>query len=285
MTAFADIVVDGQPVAIGVQKQRDGNNTIRVAGETIYSAAVLAKQLPLQIINADSFQLIEGSPAQRRQFLDWMVFHVKPEFPYSLLRRDKIAYSDLSPWDIELCRLSKHIDELREGVFREFIETFADVQKEFAVSTELQFEMQYYCGWNREQTFEDVLLGDFDRDRRDGYTHHGPQRADIKLLANTKPAVDVLSRGQEKALISAMHIAQASMYQQKTGQRCVFLIDDLLAELDQSHCQQLTAWLSALNGQVFITGISQEGLMNAWKDKPKETKTFHVKQGSVDDIL
>ena len=34
----------------------------------------MAETLPLQLINPDSFRLLEGAPKIRRQFLDWGVF-------------------------------------------------------------------------------------------------------------------------------------------------------------------------------------------------------------------
>jgi DNA replication and repair protein RecF len=51
---------------------------IRIDGQNARSAAQLAEILPLQLINPDSFRLLEGAPKIRRQFLDWGVFHVEP---------------------------------------------------------------------------------------------------------------------------------------------------------------------------------------------------------------
>jgi len=299
LLVFSDITSSNMvTVPIGIQKYRDGRSIIRMSGESIYSATLLAKQLPLQLINSSSFQLIEGSPNQRRQFLDWMVFHVKPEFSSywkalqktlkqrnSLLRRDKIDYSDLLPWDIELCRLADEIDLYRNEVFERFKQEFKKITNEFSTSVNLEeIELDYLKGWGRESTFSECLQEDFKRDRRDGYTHSGPQRADIKIRAKGKSAAEVLSRGQEKALICAMHIAQAYLYQIETGQKCVFLVDDLLAELDGEHSKELATWLTNLDGQVLVTGVSRKGLQEAWKDKNTNFALFHVKQGGVEAV-
>ncbi|ODS24391.1 hypothetical protein AB835_03565 [Candidatus Endobugula sertula] len=294
---FADIAIkENMVVPVGFQKHRNGRNIIRIAGESVHSAAVLAKQLPLQFINANSFQLIEGSPSQRRQFLDWVVFHVKPEFSNrwkalqkllkqrnSLLRHDKINYSDLSPWDIEFCRLAEEIHHLRTETFKLFSEVFLGLDTDFAIDN-LAITMEYTQGWNVDKSLSDCLKENFERDKRDGYTHHGPQRADIKIKAKGKPAAEVLSRGQKKALICAMHIAQAYLYQQETQQKCVFLVDDLLAELDKRHSIRLAAWLTELGGQVFVTGISEKEMQDAWAEQKTKTALFHVKQGSVEQI-
>jgi DNA replication and repair protein RecF len=286
----------GGSIPVGLQKSRNGTGAIRVSGETIRSAAILAKQLPLLIINAGSFQLIEGSPVQRRQFLDWLVFHVKPNFSEqwrglqktlkqrnSLLRRDKISRSDIKPWDNELARLSQAIDAARSEVFLDLIECFEQFGQEFTVG-QLNIEMEYYRGWDKELTIEAALENDFERDCRDGYTHQGPQRADIKIRSQKKPAVDVLSRGQEKSLVCALTIAQAYLYQQSTEGKCVFLIDDLLAELDKQHVNTLAKWLTELNVQVLVAGVNKDDLLAPWNRDEINVKTFHVKHGEVDEI-
>lgn len=293
LTVYAELDIEGSSIPVGIQKSRNGTSVIRVLGETIQSAAVLAKQLPLLVINANSFQLIEGSPAQRRQFLDWMVFHVKPEFASlwkdlqktlkqrnSLLRRDKISYSDIQPWDVEFCRLATAIDEARSEVFTAFFERFISLEQEFS-DDGLGIEMEYIRGWDTEQDFSALLDQAFERDARDGYTHYGPQRADIKIRAKQKIASEVLSRGQEKALICAMTITQAHLYKERVGSDCVFLIDDLQAELDTNHSKRLAGWLTGLNGQVFVTGVSEEGILEAWQEHKIETSVFHVKHGAV----
>lgn len=293
LTVYTDILLDGVTIPVGVQKSKVGSGVIRIAGETVQSASILAKQLPLLVVNAGSFQLIEGSPAQRRQFLDWMVFHVKPEFAMlwkglqktlkqrnSLLRRDKISYSDIQPWDMEFCRIASEIDLARAEVFTAFIQQFNALNTEFTDSS-LAVEMEYIRGWDKAEAFSDVLVSAFERDSKDGYTHYGPQRADIKIKAKQKMASDVLSRGQEKALVCAMTITQAQLYKHRVGKDCIFLIDDLLAELDIQHSQGLARWLSELNGQVFVTGVSKEGMLLAWQREDIETSVFHVKHGEV----
>ena len=71
---------DGAPIAIGVSRSRDGNFAGRIQGQAIRNSAELARRLPLQLINSDTFDLLVGGPKVRRQFLDWGVFHVEHGF-------------------------------------------------------------------------------------------------------------------------------------------------------------------------------------------------------------
>ena len=299
LTVFGELELSSsRTLALGVQKERNGQSSIRINGEAILSAATLAQNLPLQIINPDSFQLIEGSPQQRRRFLDWMVFHVKPNFidlwrrfqrvikqRNSLLKHGKMVNSYLKSWDTEFCQLANKINGLRKEVFDDFNQIFSGFEQYLPdLSFISNIEVGYLAGWDTEKEIDSVLTANYDRDLRDGYTHCGPQRAEIKIAVEGKKASDVLSRGQEKVLICALYIAQAQLYYQSTGQQCVFLVDDLLSELDQKHAELLAKWLKSLNGQVFVTGVNKDNLINAWGLEPKESTLFHVKQGIVDVV-
>ena len=51
---------------------------LRVDGEAVRSLSALAKHLPVSVIDPGVFDVVAGGPGKRRQFLDWLVFHVEP---------------------------------------------------------------------------------------------------------------------------------------------------------------------------------------------------------------
>ena len=80
-TVFGQVeLAEGGHSSLGISRDRGGEFQIRIDGQNARSAAQLAEILPLQLINPDSFRLLEGAPKIRRQFLDWGVFHVEPRF-------------------------------------------------------------------------------------------------------------------------------------------------------------------------------------------------------------
>jgi DNA replication and repair protein RecF len=294
LTVFGELnSQSGRAIGIGIQKDKKGSTRLKIDGENAYSSSLLAKNLPLQLVNAKSFQLIEGSSQQRRQFLDWMVFHVKPDFRQawislqkvikhrnSILRRDKITAAELLPWDTEFLRLAKILDGLRHEVFQEFKATLTDSISDF-VTQHASFEINYYCGWNSEKSLKQVLIETLDKDCRAGYTHYGPHRADLKIKVSNKNAVDLLSRGQEKSLVCGLHIGQVGYYQLKLNKNCIFLIDDMLSELDTDHQNRLANWLFNLKGQIFVTGVDKEELLNIWEKIDTDVAVFHVEHGGI----
>lgn len=292
-TVFGRISSSGVQVPLGVERHLDGQSTFKANGVQVSSLAELASYLPIQVINADSFQLLEGTPKVRRQFMDWLVFHVEPQFfttwkgvqrclkhRNSLLRRDRIDGPELAVWDRELARLSHSLDQYRQRSIEHFKSAFLELLASFIRLPGV--DISYQRGWDRERDYEDVLKTNFDRDSQQGYTHSGCHRADLRITVNGLPAAEILSRGQQKLVVCALKVAQGHVFGNLTGHQCVYLVDDLPAELDQVHRSRLVDWLERLGGQVFITGVERDALVADWQERPHlARKVFHVEQGAV----
>src|SRR5690606_19782486 len=77
-----DAVVFAQSATdrIGMQKMQSGEQVIKVNGDLVGTQGQLAKILPLQLIDPQSTDIIDHGAKPRRQLLDWLMFHVEPEF-------------------------------------------------------------------------------------------------------------------------------------------------------------------------------------------------------------
>jgi DNA replication and repair protein RecF len=296
-TVFGRVHTDDESeVPIGINRSLDGEAQFKANGVMVASAADLASYLPVQVINSDTFSLLEGSPKVRRQFIDWLVFHVEPQFfptwkatqrclkhRNSLLRRDRIDRFELATWDQELAALTEKIHEFRSACMLQFSESFSQLLGEFLTLDGIR--LSYYRGWDKERNYAEVLTEGLERDQRLGYTHLGSHRADLKITVNGQDAAELLSRGQQKLLVCALKIAQGYVFNQITGRKSIYLVDDLPAELDDKHRQLLVHWLDTMQTQVFITGVEQETLLSSWRDKTDIVpKMFHVEQGRVREV-
>lgn len=292
-TVFAELTSSAQGIQqIGVQRSADSEFIIRINGQTVRSAAQLARALPLQLINPDSFRLLEGAPKQRRQFLDWGVFHVEHDFlpawqrlqkslkqRNSLLRRGRIDRLMLAPWELELSQAAEQVDRCRQAYIARLKPVFERVLADMLTIEGLS--LSYFRGWDKEKPLAEVLALQFERDCQLGYTQAGPQRADLRVRVNGLNAVDVLSRGQQKLVVSALKIAQAYLLKEQYGsQSCVFLVDDLPSELDARHRQGLCRLLEELDCQVFITCVEADLLLGQWQSETP-IKLFHVEHGHI----
>ena len=289
-TVFGKVVSDESSWAVGVSRDMESNFRININGETYKLTSSLASILPLQVINPDTFRLLEGSPKDRRQFLDWGVFHVEHSFldawkrmqkamkqRNALLRHGKISDSLLDVWDQEFAQSGELIDkyrrkyfELLKPVFEETIQSLCGVE---------DVQLSYQRGWDRETPLGDVLKRSASRDKEAGYTQWGPHRADIRVRYNGVAAVDSLSRGQQKIVVCALKLAQGQLFNAENQHGCVYLIDDLPSELDSEHRSRLCRMLEKMNSQVFITCVDKNSLDSEWSPET-EVKMFHVEHGA-----
>lgn len=281
---------------LGVSRERSGKMTFKVAGEQIRTASRLAENLPTQLFNSDSFLLLEGSPAYRRRFIDWGVFHVEQSYRdlwvrfqkclkhrNSLLRHGRIDRLELSVWDREFARLSVLVTRCREEYLEGLLPLVDRTVRRLGLPGKISFS--FNPGWDVNKPLEEVVLPEsHERDRHFGRTHMGPHRSDLKVYWDGRPATDVMSRGQTKILVTALKMAQGFHYRHATGRQCLYLLDDLPAELDADYRKRVGEMLQELGGQVFITGVDKADLERSWPTPTREsfpTAVFHVEQGNI----
>lgn len=280
-----------QSSALGISRDRSGEVRIRIDGRNVRSASELAETLPLQLINPDSFRLLEGAPKLRRQFMDWGVFHVEPRFlgawqrlqqalrqRNSWLRHGTLDGASQAAWTRELVTASDEIDGFRRAyiqalkpVFETTLGALSDVQG---------LQLSYYRGWDKDRSLDQVLDASIERDRLLGHTQAGPQRADLRLRVQGHNAVDVLSRGQQKLVVCALRIAQGHLVSEARRGQCIYLVDDLPSELDEDHRRALCELLDLLNCQVFITCVDSDVLRAGWREGTP-VSMFHVEHGVI----
>lgn len=277
---------------LGIQRNKQGELIIKQNGQQIRTAIELADILPLQIINPDSFKLLEGSPKLRRQFIDWGVFHSEPLFlsawqraqktlkqRNSWLRQGKTNGEELRSWDVEFSRVSDELDCYREHYINELKPIFEDILNQLLAIE--RFTLHYYRGWDKEACLLDVLNNNLERDKQLGHTQAGPQRADLRLKIANYNAADVLSRGQQKLIVCALKIAQGYLINHYKKGQVIYLIDDLASELDEQHRQTLCHLLEKLQCQVFITGVEKQPISNIWQHQTN-LAAFYVDQGIIE---
>ena len=282
--------LSGSSHQLGIKRTSKGQFEARVDGQSLQSAVQLVAELPLQLIDAHSFMLLEGGPLQRRQFLDWGVFHVEHTYTEvwrrfqktlkqrnQLLRHGRMEEEMLSTWTAELIPLCQQITEFRRAYLAQLSTQIHRALSAFDGLGKVSFD--YYCGWDDGRSLEEVYVQDQARDIATKTTNHGAHRADIRIKVDGQPAADHLSRGQIKLLVYALKLAQASHYREKSGESCLFLLDDLPAELDYQHRGQVIAYLNDLGCQYFITGVDKQDFEPLLKKMPH--KMFHMEHGAA----
>ena len=275
-------------IPIGIKRSRQ-KLEVRANQQAIKRVADITSLLPVLAIHPDSYRLITGSPTQRRQYLDWGVFHVEHGF-FEAWQRYKKALTQRNAairsgqdkkycqlWDAELDHAAISIDELRQRYFQNLTPYMNQLITAFFPGQDIRVE--YKRGWKENESLLEYLRQNYDRDKKRGMTQAGPHRADIQISVDGKSAQTGISRGQQKTLVALLKLAQVKQFTATDIRHCILLYDDLAAELDDEHRCQILSVLEQMPIQLFLTAIEPQQIDTShWEDR----KMFHVEQGIVE---
>lgn len=277
---------------IGIDRARSAYK-LNLDGQSQKNWDEVLKKIPVLVLDTGAFTLLEGGPKSRRQFMDWGAFHVEPSFIAAwrrakkclanrnqLLKASTANWTLIDAWDQEFLQAADQIDQIRLAYLAVLIPTFNQVYGTLMPNSAYQLSLIYEPGWDTELGLKAVLKDNREKDSKYRFTQYGPQRADIVIKADSREAIEVLSRGQQKILVSALKIAQGMVQAQSGGQGCIYLVDDLQAELDAENRASVISFLVGLESQLFVTCVDATAFMEGLIDPP-EHSLFHVEHGNI----
>lgn len=262
----------------------------RLEGQPVKVLSELLPLLPVQVLDPRAMPLIGGTPADRRRFIDWGLFHVEPSFhghwrfyQRALDQRNaalRVGSPDaaLQGWEQSMIQHGMALHALRVTYLERLLASLSICLSRLNCPGEL--ECRYQAGWPRDKSLEESIIGGRFRDRTQGFSSIGPHRADLLIRVDGHPASQHLSRGEEKRLTYALLLAQIIHLHRHTGQETIVLVDDPIAELDEIHWTLLADLLTELPAQRFITLIDPGQIKLGNKGA-----TFHVEQGLLTRML
>jgi DNA replication and repair protein RecF len=271
---------------IRVQVARDQPTVAEIAGVPVGSLAQLAQVFPVQVVEPGIHRLIEEGSPRRRRWLDWAVFHVEPNFidswqKYGRVVRQRNAALRTDPdtaraWDPELVRHGEAVTAARLRLMVSLKPHWDDTVRTLAG---LPADLRYTPGWKQGASLEESLSDSWMRDRSRGLTHAGPHRADIQVRIDGRAAREIVSRGQQKLVATAMVLAQLKMLRERTALVPTLLLDDPAAELDAEKLARFVEQVKSLRCQLVLTSLDDSQAPFGLPDR-----TFHVEQGRVQPV-
>lgn len=262
---------------------KDGRLERRIDGAPAASAVELARLFPVHAIDPGSHQLVQGTPADRRRFLDWGVFHVEHDYLDAWRRYRRVLsqrnaalkaqarQAEIEAWTKQLVDAAGPVHDARAS----YMDMLAPiVRARGAALLGRQVEVTYSPGWEREVSFSEALAGNAERDRLLARTEAGPHRAELHVALDGRLAQEEASRGQQKLIAAALILAQVDVYRQRRGEESTLLVDDPAAELDAGSLGRLLEQLESTRAQLVITGLSETQMPVA-----PGFPVFHVEQG------
>ena len=233
----------------------------------------------------EDVDLLTAAPAARRRYLDAMIgqadrVHRAETREYArvleqrnaLLRAaaaqhatsdDPVPVAETAFWDSELCRLGARISLRREQVVHELTPGFEEAAQRFAeaAGTRLEYTAQVSgaTAEEREEDLRRLLLEKRDRELWQGTTLVGPHREDLTVTGGGRPLAAFASRGEQRSAVLALKLAEAGWLCGRTGDPPIFLLDDVLSELDPARREALIDALPTA-AQTLLTAALPAGL-------------------------
>lgn len=276
---------------------RIARKRFRVDGRSV-RAHDMVGVLRTVLFSPEDVQLVTGAPAERRRQMDILISQIDRSYMRALSRygkvlsqrngllrtfsRDRVdpgsraAVAQLSFWDEELVSSGSEIVAGRVVALADLTDLVAE-RSRFLISDH-EIGMNYHprldlpsssrdvhgSGGELQQRVQATFLSQLELVRseefRRGTTVVGPHRDDFLMTLDGRPLDAFGSRGQQRLGVVALKLSESDMITNRTGERPMVLLDDVLSELDEVHRGLLLDALSAENCQVLVTSADRSPL-------------------------
>ncbi|MBE7703065.1 MAG: DNA replication/repair protein RecF [Cyanobacteria bacterium SIG28] len=240
--------------------------------------------------------LLRGAPQDRRDWLDRAISQIYPAYDERLSKYEKIRIqknnllklenvdtSLLEIYNEQLAVTGANIIFLRKKFLRE-IEKIA-AQKHSIISDNEVFTLNYSCPENEIEDICKYLKNKLEEHKQEELGRKqacvGPHRDDIELKINNIDAVKFASQGQQRTLVLALKLAELDIIKEKTGYSPILLLDDVLAELDETRQNYL---LKSIENSVQTVITSVDTLLFD-EDFLKDVQIYTIESGQIKTTL
>lgn len=276
----------------GMRIVKNGRKSININHVPILKLSKLMNYLNVVMFSPEDLNLLKGSPAARRRFIDSSLSQLYPSYLSALMEYNKVlsqknsllktlrargAHSDptLSVWNEALAESGEKIMRARMDFSKRINSAAAGVQSE--ISGE-RLQIGYVPNIRCDEVTKDAIFAYLSqREGREcdmASSQYGVQRDDLEIFINEKEAKLFSSQGQQRTAALSMKIAQAEYIRDIKGEYPVLLLDDIMSELDINRRMYLSERIR--DKQVLITCTDTDLI-----DKNTETKLFHVESGRI----
>ena len=247
------------------------------------------------LFSTKDLMLLRGSPQDRRDWLDRAISQIYPAYDErlskyekiriqknNLLKQDVIDETLLDIYNEQLIISGANIIFLRKKYLKE-IEKIASEKHKIISNTE-DFTIKYTCPEDEVEKISQYLKEQINERHSEEIARRqscvGPHRDDIELSIDGLDSTKYASQGQQRTIVLALKLAELELIKEKTGYFPILLLDDVLAELDDTRQNYLLASIDK-NTQTIITSVDTLLFDNEFL---KDVKIYNLEKGAVKNI-
>jgi len=295
-------------LSLSLEKKIESSNRIRLIkiikiNQNIQRRSVLNREFKGVVFSPEHLQIIKGPPSLRRRFLDEQISQIYPlysrylsEYERILEQRNNIlrkggsrreVKENLLVWDPQLVkrgsfltvtrfRFLKKMNYLANQYYQEITQgreslslsyqskVIEDLKEEEMSLVEEKFREKIERGKEKELDYQTTL--------------YGPHRDDFLVFINGANVSSYGSQGQQRTAILSLKLGEVDLIKEREGVYPIFLLDDVMSELDEERRHFLLNLIINKGMQTFITSINLDYFNSEVKEKGK---IFQVEGGKV----
>lgn len=224
-------------------------------------------RFPTVVFSSLDMQLVRGSPAGRRRWLDLTLAAMDANYlralqaftralaeRNALLKSGRGSAAELGAFEQTLAPAAAEVIALRAAGLQALAQSLNEFYARLSDHSEpsgLVYEPNF------PDASADALLARLEagraRDLQFRSTLVGPHRDDFHFTVKHTAAKDFASEGQQRSLVLALRLAQARWFHERSGVQPVLLADDVLGELDPARRARFWSAIEP-ESQVIATG-------------------------------
>jgi DNA replication and repair protein RecF len=217
---------------------------------------------PLLTLSSRDHRLIDGSPNERRRYLDRFISKVDPlyasylhrytkalEQKNSLLRRGE-RLEEVRLWNRRLEETGSYLIRARSRWIERLAEKMRDGIGELVRGK--VFEMSYEPSLALE---DGILDGYLNEEIERGVAVYGPHRDGVTFCLDGKPMQVSASEGEKRVVLHMWVVAQKLLIREVLGKEPVLVLDDPFSVLGEGLSRELLESERMIGGQIFLSTV------------------------------
>lgn len=277
---------------IDIHLKKSRGKGAAIDGIPVKKASALYELLHLVLFSPEDLYMIKNGPGERRKFidaelcqLDKVYLSVLSSYQKILQQRNKLLKDiqfapsllpTLDIWDEQMALCGEQIVRQRSSFLLELNQIVKEIHAELTgkkEKIEVVYEPNVKAG-----AFRKILQDGRKKDLMMRTSVFGPHRDDIRVMLDGVDIRHYGSQGQQRSAALSLKLSEIALIRQKTGDKPVLLLDDVLSELDRSRQKKLLGFIEDI--QTFITCTGMDELI---ENQFSVQKVFHIVAGSYEE--
>jgi DNA replication and repair protein RecF len=242
----------------------------------VHKTSSIIGKFPVVVLTQSDHAITQGSPGERRKFVDSVISQASETYLSILLdynktlrhrsslltglkeNRSGVLLDQLEAWTESLLKQGTELVKHRVKFVNEFREYLSSAFQNMMGSREtpeINYKFLNTTDFD-ESEIESLFKQELDNRRNDELRRAtnlvGPHRDDFLFNVNDYELRKYGSQGQHKTFLIALRFAEFFYLNDKLGNKPIFLMDDIFGELDTFRATKISEYLKEV-GQAFIT--------------------------------